>query len=435
MTGRERTAPHQTLDTPLLIRGARQIVTMRGPLRARRGAEMSQIGVMNAAAMLVENGRITQLGPASRVESLRAARRAREIDASGCVILPGLVDCHTHMLFPGPRLSDYVQRIAGSTYEQIAQSGGGILSTMRAVRASTVNALQAALSRSARLMMRHGTTLAEVKSGYGLSLAAELKMLKAVTRSKTPIRLVSTCLGAHALPPEFEGRHEQFISEVCWGLLAEAARLHLAEFADIYCDRGAFSVQHAAPYLEAAAHLGLGLRVHASQFANTGAVELAVRIGAVSADHLEAIEPEQVDLLARSDTIATLLPASVLHLGLNRYAPARALIDAGAAVALATDFNPGSSPTPSLPLVMSLACAQMRMSPAEALTAVTVNAAATLRRVASASILEAGRAADFTIFSVHDYREIPYYLGADLLKSAYREGREIYPQGDYQCEN
>jgi imidazolonepropionase len=279
-------------------------------------------------------------------------------------------------------------------------------------------------------MLRHGTLLAEAKSGYGLSTAAELKMLRAIDRALCAVELVPTCLGAHAVPPEFSGDSEGYIAEVCQHLLPEAARLHLAEFADVYCDRGAFSVQLSARYLEAAAKLGFGLRVHAAQFSNAGAVELAIRLGAVSADHLEAIESKQVALLAQSDTIATLLPASVMHLGLSRYAPARALIDAGAAVALATDFNPGSSPTPSLPMVMSLACAQMRMSPAEALTAVTLNAAAALRRADTAGVLESGRAADFTIFAVHDYREIPYYAGASLLDSAYRAGHLVFRQGE-----
>ncbi len=431
MKGQEKPDSRPAAPPPaLLIRGARQMVTMRGPVRARRGAEMSQLGQLTSAAMLVENGRITQIGQATRIENLSSARKAREIDASGCVVLPGFVDCHTHLLFPGPRLADYSQRIGGASYEEIAYSGGGILSTVRAVRASTVNALQAAAERSARLMVRHGTVLAEAKSGYGLDPAAEIRILRAISRAAGPVDFVPTCLGAHALPPEFENDPDGYIGEICKHLLPDAARLKLAEFADVYCDRNAFSVEQSSRYLEAAARHGFGLKIHASQFANFGAVELAVRVGAVSADHLEAIEPAQVELLARSETIATLLPASVLHLGLNRYAPARALIDAGAAVALATDFNPGSSPTPSLPLVMSLACAQMRMTPAEALTAVTVNAAAALRRTESAGILEAGRLADFTLFAVHDYREIPYYLGANLLKYAFRAGRLVYRQGE-----
>ena len=419
-----------TPSQSLLIRGARQIVTLRGPVRARRGEEMSALGVLTSAAMLVENGCITQIGSASRIENLSAARKAREIDAAGCIVLPGFVDCHTHLLFPGPRLTDYVQRIGGASHEEIARSGGGILSTVRAVRASTVNALQAAAERSARLMVRHGTLLAEVKSGYGLDPAAEIRLLRAISRAAGPVAFVPTCLGAHALPPEFENDPDGYISEVCRRLLPEVERLHLAEFADIQCDRNVFSVDQSCRYLEASVSHGFGLTIHASQFVNLGAVELAVRLGAQSASHLEAIEPAQIELLSRSETIATLLPASVLHLGLNRYPPARALIDAGAAVALATGFNPGSSPTPSLPLVMSLACAQMRMSPAEALTAVTVNAAAALRRIDSAGILEAGRPADFNLFAVHDYREIPYYLGANLLKYAFRAGRLVYRQGE-----
>ncbi|MBA3973231.1 MAG: imidazolonepropionase [Candidatus Solibacter sp.] len=413
----------------LLVRGARQIVTMRGPVRARRGAEMSQTGIVTGAAMLVENGRITQVGPASRIENLTQAKRAVEVDASGCVVVPGLVDCHTHLLFPAPRLQDYEKRIGGATYEEIAASGGGILSTVRAVRCSTAAGLEAAAARSLELMASHGTLLAEAKSGYGLETGLELRLLRALHRVSGPAEVVPTCLGAHAIPPEWKQDPDGYLAGVCAELLPEVARHKLAEFADIYCDSAAFSAEQSARYFDAATRLGFGLKIHASQFSSIGAVELAVTWGAVSADHLEAIEEADAELLARSGTIAVLLPASVLHLGLNRYAPARKLIDLGAAVALATDFNPGSSPTPSLPLVMSLACAQMRMSPAEAMTAVTVNAAAALRRAESAGMLESGRAADFCIFNVQDYREIPYYLGANLLRTAYRAGGPVFHQG------
>jgi imidazolonepropionase len=425
----ENTRPPLARPEALLVRGARQIVTMRGPVRARRRAEMSRVGVLTGAAMLVENGRITQVGSASRIENLTPAKRAKEIDASGCVVTPGLVDCHTHLLFPAPRLSDYERRIGGATYEEIAASGGGILSTVRAVRCSTAAGLEAAAARSLRMMASHGTLLAEAKSGYGLETGIELRLLRALQRVSGPVEVVPTCLGAHAIPQEWKQDPDGYVGQVCSQLLPEVAGHRLAEFADIYCDSAAFSVEQAARYFEAAARLGFGLKIHASQFSNIGAVELAVTWGAVSADHLEAIESSDVELLARSETIAVLLPASVLHLGLNRYAPARALIDAGSAVALATDFNPGSSPTPSLPLVMSLACAQMRMSPAEAMTAVTINAAAALRRVESAGVLESGRPADFCIFGVQDYREIPYYLGSNLLKTAFRAGIPVCGQG------
>lgn len=428
-------SPHESLQLvaprpdAILVRGARQIVTMRGPERARRGAEMSQAGVLSGSAMLVENGRITQVGSASRIENLTPAKRATEVDASGCVVVPGFVDCHTHLLFPAPRLSDYEKRIGGASYEEIAASGGGILSTVRAVRSSTVAGLESAAARSLQMMASHGTMLAEAKSGYGLDTGIELRLLRALHRVDGPVGVVPTCLGAHVVPTEWNRDPNGYVAQVCSQLLPQVARHKLAEFADIYCDSGAFTADQAARYFDAAVRLGFGLKIHAAQFTNIGAVELAVKWGAVSADHLEAIEPAEVELLARSETVAVLLPASVLHLGLNRYAPARALIDSGSAVALATDFNPGSSPTPSLPLVMSLACAQMRMSPAEAMTAVTVNAAAALRRAGSAGMLEAGRQADFTIFNVQDYREIPYYLGANLLKSAYRGGNLVYRNG------
>lgn len=428
---RQQESAHTRSERPevLLVRGARQIVTMRGPARARRGPEMSSIGVLTGAAMLVENGQITQVGTASRIENLTQARKATEVDASGCVVTPGFVDCHTHLLFPAPRLSDYERRIGGATYEEIAASGGGILSTVRAVRSSTATGLEAAAVRSLQMMTSHGTLLAEAKSGYGLETGLELRILRALQRVSGAGGLVATCLGAHAVPAEWGRDADGYLGQVCGELLPEVARHKLAEFTDIYCDSGAFSCNQAARYFEAAARLGFGLKIHASQFSNFGAVELAVTWGAVSADHLEAIEQADVERLARSETVAVLLPASVLHLGLGRYAPARALIDEGSAVALATDFNPGSSPTPSLPLVMSLACAQMRMSPAEAMTAVTVNAAAALRRAGSAGMLESGRPADFCLFGVQDYREIPYYLGSNLLKSAFRAGVPVYGQG------
>jgi imidazolonepropionase len=270
-------------------------------------------------------------------------------------------------------------------------------------------------------MARHGTTTVEAKSGYGLDEAGELKMLRVAAR----LAAVPTFLGAHVVPPAYQGRAGEYIEHLCSRLMPRVKRLGLAEFADIYCDSGAFSLAHARRYLERARELEFGLKIHAEQFSRTGAARLAVELGAASADHLEQAGPEEVAALAGSGTVATLLPGSVLHLGLSCYAPARALIDAGAAVALATDFNPGTSPTFSMQMALSLACTQMRMTPAEAISAATINGAHALGRGARAGSLEAGKQGDAIVLNVSDYRELPYYFGANHVRLTIQRGELI----------
>ena len=380
------------MKSRLLVRGARQLLTVRS-------AMPWDLGLVENGALLIEDGVIMAVGPARQVE--RLAKGAEVLDAKGGVVLPGFVDSHTHLVHGPPRLE-----------------GGGILWTMHAVRAMPAARLQATAQHWLTHMRRHGTTTVEAKSGYGLNEPAEIKTL----RVSAALGAVPTFLGAHVTPPEFDGRADAYIDWLIAELMPKIARRKLARFADVYCDTGAFSVAQARRYLIAARGLGLCLRIHASQFSNFGAVQLAVELGVLSADHLEAIGKAEIRALARSSVIATLLPGSVYHLGLTRYAPARALIDAGVTVALATDFNPGTSPTPSMPMVLSLACTQMRMTPAEAICAATLHGARALGLAAETGSLEVGKRADIAILTAQDYRELPYYFGINPVQATVRRG-------------
>ena len=416
----------------IIVRGARQIVTARGLDGPRRGRQMRELSILTDGAMLVEKGIITHVGPAARVENLAGARGAFELDVEGCVVLPAFVDSHTHLVFGPPRLQDYEMRIQGRSYEQITAAGGGILNSVRSVRTSPARRLMSAAHTHLGRFARQGTATLEAKSGYGLDENSEFKTLRiAQAFHRRPLEIVSTFLGAHAVPPEFEGRAGDFIRHVCTDVLPHVARRGLARFADVYCDRNAFSVDLARLYLQTAVANGLGLKVHASQFESIGAVALAVELGAISVDHLEAATATEVDLLTRSATIATLLPGSVFHLGRDRYPPARSLIDGGAAVALATDFNPGSSPTSSMPMILSLACLHMKMTPAEAICAATHNGAYALGLGAVTGSLESGKRADFIVAGVGDYREIPYYFGVNLVTMLVKSGEIIYQEKEF----
>ncbi len=405
--------------TTLLVRGAAQLLTLAGPQGPRRRAALSELGLVKNGAVLIRGDRILAAGPARRVETLPESRRARVIDAGGRVVMPGFVDSHTHLVFGRPRLADYEMRLAGASYGEIARAGGGILSSVRAVRSASESKLEQQAKASLATMARHGTTTVEAKSGYGLDSAAELKTLRLLSRLPG---VVPTYLGAHIPPPEFARRPGAYIEWICQHMLPRIRREGLARFADVYCDAGAFTVKQARRYLEAARGLGFGLRIHAEQFSHTGAARLAAELGAASADHLEQATPEDIAALAASHTIATLLPGAVFHLGSHHYPPARALIEAGAAVALATDFNPGTSPTLSMQMVLSLACSQMRMSPAEAISAATINGAHAVGCAGRAGSLEPGKQADLVVMDVSDYREIPYYFGVNHVHLTMQRG-------------
>lgn len=399
----------------LLIRGARQLLTLRGG--PRRGAALGDLGIIHGGAVLVRDGVIVAAGPAARVERLPEARDAREIDATGRIVMPGFVDSHTHLVYGAPRLMDYEMRLGGASYQEIAAAGGGILASVRAVREAAPKRLEEQ-ARGARLAMaRHGTTTAEAKSGYGLDEQAELKMLHVMRHLEG---VVPTYLGAHVAPPEMAA--DEYIAWVCAEMLPLVARRRLARFVDVYCDAGAFTPAQARCYLERAAALGFQLKIHAEQFEHTGAAQLACELNAASADHLEQADAADIAALARSETVATLLPGCAFHLGLARYAPARELIEAGALVALATDFNPGTSPTFNMQMALSLACTEMRMSPAEAIAAATINGAEALRIADRTGSLEPGKSADVILLALSDYREIPYYFGTNNVVTVIQRG-------------
>ena len=414
---------------PLLLLNIGQLLTLRsnasGP---RRGASLSDLGIIECAAVLCLGGKIVSVG--SMKDALRDPwlkknrRRVSEIDCRGQVVLPGFVDSHTHPVFTNPRLIDFEKRIAGASYEQIAEAGGGIRSSIESVRAASKNALVDKVLKALHNMAEHGTTTVEAKSGYGLDEAGELKTLR-VLRSlsadpslssaarKWPGTVVPTFLGAHTVPPEFRGRSREYVDMVCQQMMPAVAKHKLATFADVFCDRGAFSADEAQQIFRAARKNGLALRAHVGQLSETR-LEPFLQFEPASLDHMDHVNAADLPALARSNTIATLVPGANYFLGLSRYPNARQFIDAGVAVALATDYNPGSSPTLSMPMAMSLACTHMRMSSAEAITASTLNGAWALQLADRKGSIEPGKDADLAMFDVKDYREIPYWFGANL---------------------
>ena len=413
----------------ILIRHAGQLLTLAGPPGARRGMASRDLGVVANGAVLVDAGRIVSAGPEAMVERLAGARAVREIDARGRVVMPGFVDCHTHLVFGPPRLNDFEMRLGGADYPAIAAAGGGILSTVRGVRSASAAALAALTRPRLEGFARPGTTTLEAKSGYALDEEGERKTLGLLRDlDGRPLDIVATYLGAHMTPPEYEARPDDYIDWMIRDMLPAVREQRLAEFVDVYIDRGGFTLDQARRYLIAARSHGFGLRVHAEQFTRTGAARLACELGAASADHLEQATAEDADALARSETVATLLPGSVFHLALPRYAPGRLLIDRGAAVALATDFNPGTSPTCSLPMVIALACRMMMMTIAEAITAATVNAAAALRRSRRVGTIEPGNDADLIILNAEDHRELAYWFGVNPVALTMKRGRVIYEE-------
>jgi imidazolonepropionase len=422
-------------ESSVLVHGARQLLTLRGPTGPRRGAALGEIAIIQDGAVLIQDGKIACLGPSRRVENLAAARKAREIDASGRVVAPGFVDSHTHLVCGPARLAEYEMRIAGATYEQIAAAGGGILNSVRAVRETPIRRLVLEAQRTIGGFIRHGTTTLEAKSGYGLDETGERKALRAVQAlNGQPLDIVPTYLGAHVVPPEYAGRADDYLDWMCRSFMPKIAERRMARFADVYCERGAFTVDQARRYLETARGLGFALKVHAEQFSSSGAARLAVEMDATSADHLDHVQDEDIRILAASSVIATLLPGAVFHLGLDRYPPARALIDGGAAVALATDFNPGTSPTCNMQMILSLACTQMKMTPGEAFAAATINAAHALGCAARVGSLEAGKSADLVIYDVPDYREIPYHFGVNQVLMTIKRGAVLFEKGKIQWQ-
>ncbi len=416
----------------LLITGCAQLVTARGNV-PRRGRALAELEIIRDAAVLVRDARIAGVGRRRELERQSEARCARRLDVGGRVVLPGFVDSHTHLIFPAGRVEEYEQRIAGKTYEQIARSGSGILSTVRQLRRAAPAALRERALAALRTFAAHGTTTVEAKSGYGLDAPSERKTLTLLRelRDAQPLDIVSTFLGAHVVPPEFGHRTGAYVELLVHRLIPAVAAEGLAEFCDVFCDRGAFSVNQARLILTAGRACGLVPRLHAEQLAHTGAARLAVELNAASADHLERINAGDIRALARSNVVATLLPGCCFHLGRRDYAPARKLIEAGAIVALATDFNPGTSPTVNMQAILSLACTQLRMAPTEALAAATINAAYSLGRHDRIGSIEVGKFADLAVFDLADYREIPYYFGTNHCWLTLKRGKIIFSRQEW----
>jgi imidazolonepropionase len=409
----------------LAVLHASHLVTLAGPNRPRVGREMSELAIIHDGGMLIRDGKIDILGPSDEIE--RNARGSEIVDARGRVVLPGFIDAHTHLVFAGNRLDDFERRSRGETYEQIAKAGGGIWSTVAKTRAANDADLFTQARKHAAWFLKGGTTTAEAKSGYGLTVEDELKILRVTRRlnQETLLEAVPTFLGAHAVPREDRDSPERYVDLVINEMLPRVAKENLAEFCDVFCERGYFDLDQAREILVAAKKLGLKLRMHADQLTNSGGAKLAAELKATTADHLEKTEGQGIAAMKSAGVQPVLLPGSVYALGSTCYPRAREMIDAGLAVVIATDFNPGSSPSPSMPMILSLACTQMKMSPAEAIAASTINAAYSLGRGDKIGSLEIGKLANFAIFDCQDYRELAYWFGFSQTHSVYVRGRSV----------
>jgi imidazolonepropionase len=403
-----------------------QLVTLAGPRQPRTGAEMSELSLIEDAALLIEDGVIAAVGTEAELGS-QISPTMLEIDAGGRCVTPGFVDAHTHLVFAGNRALEFEQRVGGATYQEIAAAGGGILHTVALTREATEDELLVSARRYRNWMLSSGTTTIEAKSGYGLDRETELRMLRVLARldAEGPTRIVPTLLAAHTVPPEFAGRREEYVRWITEELIPDVGAEKLALYCDAFCDDHAFTVEETRAVLTAARRNGLELRLHAEQFRPGTGAALAAELGATTADHLETVTDETLEQLCRAGTQPVLLPGSVFALGRTNYPPARKMIEMGLAVVLATDFNPGSSPIASMPFIFSLACLQMGMSPAEALTAGTVNAAWSLGLGDQIGSLEPGMQADFLIHEFEDYRELAYFVAAPARRRVFIRGNDV----------
>jgi len=410
--------PNSTQSPYLLLANIGQLLTLRGANVPRRGRDLQEIGLIKDAAVLCGGGKILAAGPQRellRDPWLRTNRKkVQELDCRGQVVIPGLIDCHTHPVFAEPRLVDFERRIGGAGYEEIAAAGGGIRSSVAAVRKSSRGELSKKVLAALNAMLEQGTSVVEAKSGYGLSVEDEIKSLQAIRDAarQWPGEVVPTLLAAHVVPQEYGGKADEYVKKVCEEMIPLVAKKKLAQYVDVFCDRGAFTQEQSEKVLAAGRKHGLGTRAHVCQF-TAAKLKPLLEHQPASFDHMDCVQPEDVSLLARGETVAVLLPGANYFLGHKDFPDARRLIDAGVPLALATDYNPGTSPTPSMPFVMSLACTHMKMTPAEAIAASTINAACALRMQDRKGSLEAGKDADMAIFDVKDYREIAYWFAWD----------------------
>jgi imidazolonepropionase len=413
----------------LIIRNATQLIAVaQNGERVKCGRDMRDLAVFNNGAIIVRDNRIHWIGYSAALPPVSSENVV--IDATGMIVMPGLIDCHTHLVFAGSRADEFEQRIAGRTYQEIAANGGGISATVRRVRAATKEELKQQTRKRLEFMLRQGVTTVEIKSGYGLSLEDEIKCLEAVAELKAGqgYDVVPTFLGAHEVPPEFRNDRSAYIQLVAESMIPEVSRRGLAEFCDVFCEQNVFTVAESERILQVGLAHGLRPKIHADEFSALGGAELAGRLRAISADHLLQITDAGIEALRQSGTIATLLPGTAFFLGLP-YAPARKLIERGLPVALATDCNPGSCMSENLLLIGSIACTQMKMLPAEAITALTLNAAAAVGRSDRLGSLEIGKLADLVIFDVPRYQELFYHFGVSHVWGVVKAGRLVVAAG------
>ncbi len=404
------------MDADLLVYNAAQVLTIASPGGPKRGATMADLGIIPDGAVAVRDGRVLAVGPTAALREQVQAEHT--LDADGRVVMPGFVDPHTHLVWAGERADEFERRVAGASYMEIMAAGGGIMSTVRHTRAASLDDLVAQSRLRLERMLAHGTTTVEIKTGYGLNTRDELKQLAAIRRlqAETSITLVPTFLGAHAVPAEFNGRADKYVDQVVEEMLPAVAQEDPPpRFCDVFCEEGAFSLEQSRRVLETARALGFGLKIHVDEFKPLGGTRLAVELGATSADHLVCTPTEEIELLARSDTIAVALPGTPFGLGHSDYTPARALIDAGGAVALATDCNPGTCWCESMQLMIALACRTMGMTPAEAISAATINAAHAVGQGGEVGSLEPGKRADLILLDVPSYPHLGYRFGTNLV--------------------
>jgi imidazolonepropionase len=413
----------------LVVAHAAQLVTVAGfSDRPKRGAELSELGMIADGAVAITGGRIAAVGPTEAVlREVGVDDGTRVIDASGRLVLPGLVDPHTHLIFAGSREYELAMKLAGASYMEIHARGGGILDTVRSTRDASLETLVAAGKKYLGQMLEQGTTTVEAKSGYGLNEPDEIKMLEAIRllAAIQPVRLVATYLGAHAVPDEYRDDPEGYLYLITDRVLPRVAGEHLAEFCDVFTEEGVFSIESSRRILERARRLGFRLKIHADEIAALGGAELAAEMGAISADHLMMISEQGIRDLAASGTVAVLLPATTFCLMGDRYAPAREMISGNVAISLASDFNPGSCPVNSLQVVMGIACRQMKLQPAEVISAVTINAAHAIGLGGEVGSLEVGKAGDLVIFDAPNYDYLLYRFGTNLVEKVVKAGRVV----------
>lgn len=413
----------------LIIQNAGQLLTMQSDQKGpRTGKHMEDLGIIEDGAVAVSEDKIVAAGKTKEVlDQVKIDKRTKVIDAKDKVVLPGFVDCHTHPVFVNTREEEFEMRIKGKTYQEIAASGGGIKSSVKALRSKSKKELvQLALPRLDR-MLSYGTTTIEAKSGYGLSLEDEIKMLEVIKELNRihPIDLIPTFLGAHEIPEEYKNKREDYIELITEKMIPEVAKRKLAVFCDIFCEKGVFDIEESRIILTAAKKHGLKLKLHADQLSPLGGAKLAAELGAVSADHLEFIDDEGIQMMKKAGVIGVLLPGACFGLGIKEYPPARKMINKGLPIALATDFNPGSSMTESIPIILSLACLMMKMTPAEAITASTINSAYTVDKASEVGSIEEGKKADMVIWNEQNYKEIPYHYGVNLVDQVIKNGKVI----------